>query len=74
MKGKAEQREQQLTRKLSSIKDVLELKKIYNNVEDQNGVLRQDILGLKYKVDILMQKQKTRPYQTRDDTLKSSEL
>lgn len=74
MKGKVEQREQQLIRKLSNIKDVLELKKIYNSVEEQNGVLRQDILSLKYKVDILMQKQKTRPYLNRDDTLKSSEL
>jgi hypothetical protein len=72
MKGKAEQKEQQLSRKLANIKDVLELKKIYNSVEEQNGVLRQDILSLKYKVDILMQKQKARPYQTRDDTIKSS--
>jgi hypothetical protein len=36
--------------------------------------LRQDILSLKYKVDILMQKQKTRPHQTREDELKIKEL
>lgn len=72
MKGKAEQKEQQLSRKLCNIRDVRELKRIYNSVEEQNGVLRQDILSLKYKVDILMQKQKTRPYQTRDDALKCS--
>lgn len=34
MKGKsAEQRELQLNRKLANIKDVVELKKIYGNVE-----------------------------------------
>lgn len=66
MRGKSnDQREQQLSRKLSNIKDVLELKKIYASVEDQNGTLRQDILSLKYKVDVLMQKQKTRPHYTR---------
>jgi hypothetical protein len=74
MKGKPDQREQQLTRKLSAIKDVLELKRIYVNVEEQNGTLRQDILTLKYKVDVLMQKQKTRPHHTRDDQLKTNEL
>lgn len=37
--------------------------------------MRQDILNLKYKVDVLMQKQKNKPvHHTREDETKAKEL
>jgi hypothetical protein len=32
--------------------------KIYNNVEQQNNTLREDVFALKYKVDLLIEKEK----------------
>lgn len=59
MQGK----EQQMMAKLAHIHKTEELKKIYRNVDEQNESLRSDIINLKYKVELLLEKQKTKAQQ-----------
>lgn len=53
-------KEKQLKHKLSSIHSTNELKQIYRNVEQQNHTLREDTLSLRYKVELLQEKQKAK--------------
>lgn len=46
--------------KLDTVKGISELKEVYKNVEQQNTALREDILNLRYKVDLLVEKQKVK--------------
>lgn len=46
--------------------------KIYKNVEQQNNTLREDVFALKYKVDLLMEKDKNqKSYVTKEDESKN---
>ena len=68
-------KQQQLKAKLQGVKTISELKHVYGSVEEQNNTLREDVLALRYKVDLLVQKQKTQnSYVSREDELKNSEL
>jgi hypothetical protein len=50
----------QFRAKLDTVKGIGELKEVYKNVEQQNTALREDILNLRYKVDLLVEKQKVK--------------
>lgn len=44
-------------------------------MEQQNSALREDILALRYKVDLLLQKQKAKnSYVSKEDEAKANEL
>ena len=61
MKNKAStQKEKQLKVKLNNVRSINELKDIFRNVEQQNRTLRDDTLNLRYKVDLLQEKQKAK--------------
>ena len=76
MKNKASTlKEKQLKVKLNNVKDISELKDIFRNVELQNRTLRDDALNLKYKVDLLQEKQKAKNnYNVEQDSGKEKEV
>ena len=58
MKSKSDkQKEQQIMAKLTHIRDLTELKRIYLSLEEQNSTLRSDVIHLNYKVGVLRDKQ-----------------
>lgn len=68
-------KEKQLKVKLNNVKDINELKDIFRNVELQNRTLRDDTLNLRYKVDLLQEKQKAKnSYNVEQDSGKEKEV
>lgn len=58
IKKNTENREEEIKKKLSSIRDPRELKKLLASASTQNKKLVEDIRELRVRVDILMQKHK----------------
>lgn len=68
-------KEKQFRSKLDSVKSIFQLKDVYASVEQQNLSLKEDVLSLKYKVDLLLQKQKAKnTYVSKEDESKGKEL
>ena len=58
IKKSIENREEEIKKKLSTVRDIRELKRLYAAATTQNKKLVDDIRDLRVRVDILMQKQR----------------
>lgn len=68
-------KEKQFRAKLDSVKTIPELKDVYSSLSQQNQSLKDDILSLRYKVDLLVEKQKVKnTYISKEDEAKDKEI